>query len=139
MNVIRRLIVLGATLAVIASGNTTWFGLNPSHTSLNSLIKHFSLNGHSINIDLFNNITLAQLITGLALILAIAAVVGKRALTWVTLLCDLIVISFVTLAQKASLDSFFSVRLGWGSWLMLLSCILLLLALLLPAKKAPAK
>lgn len=139
MKVVRRLTIFGAALITLASASQIWLNINPATSNLNQLIQRIKFNDMSVSIsvDLFNQVTLNNIITGLCVILLLAAVTGFKSIAWLAIVCHILIIAFIIFITGSNLDSLISPHAGWGIWLAILSIFITLVALFWPKLKAP--
>lgn len=137
MKVIRRLTLFGAALITLASVSQLWLGVNPATSSLDQLIQRLKFSNMTIRVDFLSQVTLANIITGLCVILLLAAVTGFKSIAWLAIVCHILVGAFIIFVTNSNLDSLVSPRAGWGIWLAILSVIVSLVALFWPKLKVP--
>ena len=137
MKVIRRLTLFGAALITLASASQLWLGVNPATSRLDQLIQRLKFSDMTISIDFLSQVTLANIITGLCVILLLAAVTGFKSIAWLAIVCHILVGAFIIFVTNSNLDSLVSPRAGWGIWLAILSVIISLVALFWPKLKVP--
>lgn len=137
MKVIRRLTLFGAALITLASASQLWLGVNPATSSLDQLIQRPKFSDMTISVDFLSQVTLANIITGLCVILLLAAVTGFKSITWLAIVCHILVGAFIIFVTNSNLDSLVSPHAGWGIWLAILSVIISLMALFWPKLKVP--
>lgn len=137
MKVIRRLTLFGAALITLASASQLWLGVNPTASSLDQLIQRLKFSDMTISVDFLSQVTLANIITGLCVILLLAAVTGFKSIAWLAIVCHILVGAFIIFVTNSNLDSLVSPRAGWGIWLAILSVIISLVALFWPKLKVP--
>ena len=137
MKVIRRLTLFGAALITLASASQLWLGVNPATSRLDQLIQRLKFSNMTISVDFLSQVTLANIITGLCVILLLAAVTGFKSIAWLAIVCHILVGAFIIFVTNSNLDSLVSSRAGWGIWLAILSVIISLVALFWPKLKVP--
>lgn len=137
MKVIRRLTLFGAALITLASASQLWLGVNPATSRLDQLIQRLKFSNMTISVDFLSQVTLANIITGLCVILLLAAVTGFKSIAWLAIVCHILVGAFIIFVTNSNLDSLVSPRAGWGIWLAILSVIVSLVALFWPKLKVP--
>lgn len=137
MKVIRRLTLFGAALITLASASQLWLGVNPATSRLDQLIQRLKFSDMTISVDFLSQVTLANIITGLCVILLLAAVTGFKSIAWLAIVCHILVGAFIIFVTNSNLDSLVSPRAGWGIWLAILSVIISLVALFWPKLKVP--
>lgn len=137
MKVIRRLTLFGAALITLASASQLWLGVNPATSRLDQLIQRLKFSNMTISVDFLSQVTLANIITGLCVILLLAAVTGFKSIAWLAIVCHILVGAFIIFVTNSNLDSLVSPRAGWGIWLAILSVIISLVALFWPKLKVP--
>lgn len=135
MKVTRRLLLLLAAALSAYSAWWQWYGLWPASTSLNSLLTHASFAGITLSVELFNHITLAHTIFALAFVVLLAAVTGFRSISWISIFLQVIIILFVTFATGSSIDTLASIHAGNGPWIMIGTCILIIVIILFPKRR----